>query len=206
MKALLIADVQNDFLPGGALAVPAGDEILEVINALQTHFELVVATQDWHPGHHGSFASAHHGRKPFEMGSLGGMEQVLWPDHCVQETPGAAFSGALSQRSIEAIFRKGTDAEIDSYSGFFDNGKKKSTGLGAYLKGRGVNELFIVGLAGDFCVGFTALDALDLGFRTVLVEDATRPIDPEGFIKMKKAITEKGGKIIHSAAILQANQ
>lgn len=206
MKALLIADVQNDFLPGGALAVHAGNEVIEVINALQQHFDLVVATQDWHPANHGSFASAREGRKPFEMGTLGGMDQVLWPDHCVQCTPGAAFSDSLSQEAIEAIFRKGTDPGIDSYSGFFDNGKLKATGLGAYLKGRGVTQLFVSGLAGDFCVGYTALDALELGFRTYLIEDATRPIDPDGFEKMKKAITDKGGKIIHSAAILQANQ
>ena len=206
MKALLIVDVQNDFLPGGALAVPAGDEILNVINALQPHFELVVATQDWHPTGHGSFASAHQDRKPFEMGTLGGMDQVLWPDHCVQGSTGADFSNALSQNAIEAVFRKGTDPGIDSYSGFFDNGKLKDTGLGAYLKGRGVTQLFVAGLAGDFCVGFTVLDALELGFRTYLIEDATRPIDSEGFEKIKKAITGKGGKVIHSAAILQANQ
>lgn len=205
MKALLIVDVQNDFLPGGALAVPAGDDIIEVINDLQPLFELVVATQDWHPGDHGSFASAHTGRKPFEMGTLGGMDQVLWPDHCVQESQGAAFSDALSQKAIEAIFRKGTDPTIDSYSGFFDNGKLKDTGLGAYLKGRGVSQVFVTGLAGDFCVGFTALDALELGFRTFVIEDATRPIDIQGFEKIKKAITDKGGKVIHSAALLQAN-
>ncbi|MEE4176680.1 MAG: bifunctional nicotinamidase/pyrazinamidase [Bacteroides sp.] len=206
MKALLITDIQNDFLPGGALAVPAGDEVIGVINALQPHFDLVVATQDWHPANHGSFASAHEGKKPFETGTLGGLEQVLWPDHCVQGTSGAAFSESLSQHAIEAIFRKGMDPAIDSYSGFFDNRKLKDTGLGAYLKGRGVSQLFVSGLAGDFCVAYSLLDAIDLGLRTYLIEDATRPIDPAGFEKMKKAITEKGGKVIHSAAILQANQ
>ncbi len=206
MKALLIVDIQNDFLPGGALAVPAGDEIIETVNALQACFPLVVATQDWHPAGHGSFASAHEGKKPFEMGTLGGIEQVLWPDHCVQATMGAEITVALSQKAIEATFRKGTDPGIDSYSAFFDNEKLKDTGLGAYLKGRNVTQVFIAGLAGDFCVAYSALDALELGFRTYVLEDATRPIDPEGFEKMKKAITEKGGKIIHSAAILQACQ
>ena len=133
MKALLIIDVQNDFLPGGALAVPAGDEIVEVINEMQGHFDLVVATQDWHPSNHGSFASAHEGKKPFEVGTLGGMDQVLWPDHCVQGSPGAAFSESLAQNAIEAVFRKGTDPGIDSYSGFFDNGRLKAKGVGAYL-------------------------------------------------------------------------
>ncbi|MBW6499525.1 MAG: bifunctional nicotinamidase/pyrazinamidase [Bacteroidales bacterium] len=204
MKALLIVDIQNDFLPGGALAVPAGDEIIETVNALQACFPLVVATQDWHPAGHGSFATAHKGKKPFDMGTLGEMEQVLWPDHCVQSTKGAELSEALSQNAIEALFRKGTDPGIDSYSSFFDNAKLKDTGLGAYLKGRNVTQVFIAGLAGDFCVAYSALDALELGFRTYVLEDATRPIDAVGFEKMKKTITEKGGKIIHSAAIIQA--
>lgn len=204
MKALLIVDIQNDFLPGGALAVPAGNEIIETVNALQACFPLVVATQDWHPGGHGSFASAHQGKNAFETAMLGGLEQVLWPDHCVQSTKGAELSEALSQNAIEAVFRKGTDPGIDSYSSFFDNAKLKDTGLGAYLRGRNVTQVFIAGLAADYCVAYSALDALELGFRTYVLEDATRPIDPEGFEKMKKAITEKGGKIIHSAAILQA--
>jgi len=204
MKALLIVDIQNDFLPGGALAVPAGDEIIETVNALQACFPLVVATQDWHPAGHGSFASAHEGKNAFETTMLGSLEQVLWPDHCVQSTKGAGLTESLSQNAIEAIFRKGTDPGIDSYSGFFDNEKLKDTGLGAYLKGRNVTQVFIAGLAGDFCVAYTALDALELGFRTYVFEDATRPIDPVGFEKMKMAITEKGGKMIHSAAILQA--
>ena len=206
MKALLIVDIQNDFLPGGALAVPAGDEIIEIVNDLQTYFPLVVATQDWHPAGHGSFASAHQGKKPFEVSTLGGLDQVLWPNHCVEGSNGAAFAENLSQTAIEAIFRKGMDPGIDSYSGFFDNGKKKDTGLGAFLKGRGVAQLFVVGLAGDYCVAYTALDALELGFRTFLIEDATRPINPDGFEKMKKAITKKGGKVIQSGAIFQANQ
>jgi nicotinamidase/pyrazinamidase len=196
MKALIIVDVQNDFLPGGALAVPEGDKVIPVINALQSDFPLIVATQDWHPSDHGSFASNHAGKKPFEMGKLGGMDQVLWPDHCVQGKKGSEFSSDLNTNSIEAIFRKGTDPTIDSYSGFFDNGKQKATGLGAYLKGRGVTEVYLVGLAADYCVGFTALDALELGFNVFYIENATRAIDQEGWNNMKEQILDRGGKII----------
>jgi nicotinamidase/pyrazinamidase len=160
MKALIIVDVQNDFLPGGALAVDKGDLVIPTINRLQENFELVVATQDWHPAEHKSFASQHEGRSVFEEITLNGLPQVLWPDHCVQETKGAAFSSQLDQKRIEAISRKGMEINIDSYSGFFDNGKKKATGLGAYLKGRGVTSVFVAGLAADYCVYFTALDAL----------------------------------------------
>lgn len=201
MKALLIVDVQYDFLPGGALAVPNGDKVIPVINKLQGIFPLVVATQDWHPPDHGSFASAHKGREPFETTTLGGLEQILWPDHCVQGTRGAAFSEDLDMNAVEAIFRKGLDPAIDSYSGFFDNGKKKTTGLSDYLRGKGVKTVYVTGLAADFCVAFTALDSIGERFETVLVEDATRPIDPEGFGKMKSSIRQKGGKIVQSAAI-----
>ncbi len=203
MKALLIVDIQNDFLPGGPLGVPQGDDIIPVVNKLQKYFRLVVATQDWHPEGHGSFASAHEGKQPLEKTTLEGIEQVLWPDHCVQETPGAEFPKTLDQKPIEAIFRKGLEENIDSYSGFYDNGKKKSTGLADYLKGKGVKEVFVTGLAGDFCVSFTMLDALDEGFETWLVEDATRPIDADGFEKMKQKFTEKGGKLIRSSEIFR---
>jgi nicotinamidase/pyrazinamidase len=196
MKALIIVDVQNDFLPGGALAVPQGDKVIPVINSILHDFSLVVATQDWHPYNHGSFASNHVNKKPFEMGTLAGMDQVLWPDHCVQGQHGAELSDDLHTHSIEAIFRKGTDPSIDSYSGFFDNGKLKATGLGAYLIGRGVTEVYLGGLAADYCVGFTALDALDLGFNVFFIENATRAIDPEGWSKIKKQILDKGGKIV----------
>ncbi len=201
MRALLIVDVQYDFLPGGALQVPDGDQVIPVINNMQQAFPLVVATQDWHPANHGSFASAHAGKKPFDHTTLGGLEQILWPDHCVQGSKGAAFAEELDMQSVEAIFRKGLDPEIDSYSGFFDNGRKKSTGLADYLKGKGVDTVYVTGLAGDFCVAFTVLDAIREGFETYLVEDATRPIDPDGFASMKASIQEKGGKIIQSNAI-----
>ena len=202
MKALIVVDIQNDFLPGGALAVPEGDKVIEVINRLMSGFDLVVATQDWHPANHGSFASAHQGMKPFETGYLGGVQQVFWPDHCVQGTSGAGISDLLNQNRIEAVFRKGTNPLIDSYSGFFDNARKKSTGLAAYLHGLQVSELFVAGLAADYCVGFTAIDGLELGFQTTLIEDATRPISPEGFLSIKNQLMQLGGKVIFSSQLM----
>ncbi len=201
MKALVLVDVQYDFLPGGALAVPDGDKIIPVLNHLQDKFPLIVATQDWHPANHGSFASGHSGKAPFDKGELAGMEQILWPDHCVQGQKGAEISKELNTLKVEAIFRKGTDPEIDSYSGFFDNGKKKSTGLADYMKGRGVEEVYLGGLAADFCVGFTALDAIEQGFRLFLIEDATKPIDKKGWEEMKSLIIKKGGTIVQSVDI-----
>lgn len=201
MDALIIVDVQNDFLPGGSLAVSDGDIIVPVINTLQDKFELVVATQDWHPEDHGSFASNHEGKEPFDKTMLEGLEQILWPDHCVQSSKGADFSGKLNNKRIEAIFRKGMEKQIDSYSGFFDNGKKKATGLADYLRGRGVERVFIAGLAADVCVGFTTLDALELGFETFVIEDATKPIDEQNWKEMKNDITSRGGKIIMADAV-----
>jgi nicotinamidase/pyrazinamidase len=201
MNALIIVDVQNDFLPGGALAVKEGDVIIPVINNLQNKFDLVVATQDWHPFDHKSFASSHPGKKVFEEINLDGLPQILWPGHCVQETGGAQFSSLLHTGKIEAIFRKGMDINIDSYSGFFDNGKKKATGMGAYLKGRGITRIYVAGLAADYCVNFTALDGLELGFESAIITDATRAIDPENFFKILKNFKEKGGKEIRSEEI-----
>jgi nicotinamidase/pyrazinamidase len=201
MEALIIVDVQNDFLPGGALAVEEGDKVIPVINNVQSKFPLVVATQDWHPGNHGSFASNHAGKKPFDMAELNGLQQVLWPDHCVQNTTGAELSRQLKTDQIEAIFRKGMDKNIDSYSGFFDNGKLKSTGLADYLKGRGISRIYLGGLAADYCVGFTALDALEEGFDVYVIEDATRAINTDGWEQMKGKIIDKGGKIIQSIQI-----
>jgi nicotinamidase/pyrazinamidase len=177
MRALILVDIQNDFLPGGALAVPRGDEVVPIANQSQQEFGLVVATQDWHPRGHGSFASRHPGRRPGELAELAGLPQILWPDHCVQGTPGAAFARGLEMNRVEAIFRKGTDPQIDSYSGFFDNGHRKSTGLGDYLRGRGASEVHVMGLAADYCVKFTALDARELGFRTVVHLDGTRGVE-----------------------------
>jgi nicotinamidase/pyrazinamidase len=201
MKALIIADIQYDFLPDGALGVPDGDKIIPLVNDIQKQFPLVVATQDWHPPRHRSFASTHRGKDVMETIMLGDIEQILWPDHCVQGTRGSALSDELSLHNVAAIFRKGMSPEIDSYSAFYDNEHKKSTGLSDYLKGKGVTEVYVCGLAGDFCVAYTALDALKEGFETYLVEDATRPIDADGFEKIKKQIREKGGKVIMAADI-----
>lgn len=177
MKALILVDIQNDFLPGGALAVPSGDEVVPVANRLMPEYELVVATQDWHPPDHLSFASQHVGRSIGETIDLAGLQQTLWPDHCVQGTPGAKFAAGLNTDGIDHVVRKGTDQTIDSYSGFFDNGHRKATGLGDYLKGRGVSKVDVMGLATDYCVKFTALDSLELGFETSLLLAGVHGID-----------------------------
>ncbi len=201
MKALLLIDIQNDFLPGGALAVPNGDKIIPIVNKIQGHFDLIVATQDWHPQDHKSFASNHDGKSVFDTISLQGLEQVLWPDHCVQGTAGADFSKDLNMNKVEAIFRKGMDPAIDSYSGFYDNGKLKSTGLADYLNGKSITEVYLTGLAGDYCVYFSGMDALSKQFSTYLIEDATYPIDQENFSRNKEQFLKAGGKIISSTQI-----
>ncbi|MGA2259216.1 MAG: bifunctional nicotinamidase/pyrazinamidase [Thermoguttaceae bacterium] len=177
MSALIIVDVQNDFCSGGALAVPEGDQIVPLINRIQPRYDLVVATQDWHPRDHGSFAANHPGRRPGEMIDLAGLPQVLWPVHCVQGTPGAEFHKALNFGRVARVFRKGMNPQIDSYSGFFDNGHRASTGLAEYLCERGVKEVHICGLATDYCVKFTALDAVALGLETYLLEEACRGVE-----------------------------
>jgi len=177
MKALILVDLQNDFLPGGALAVPQGDEVIPVANRVQRAFRLIVSTQDWHPAGHGSFAARHPGRKPGEVVQLGGLPQVLWPTHCVQDSVGAAFAPALDATRITRVFPKGTDPAIDSYSGFFDNGHQKATGLGDYLRAQGVKDVYLLGLATDYCVKATALDARKLGFPTHLILDGCRAVD-----------------------------
>lgn len=177
MKALILVDLQNDFLTGGALPVPVGDAVIPVANILIDYFDLVVATQDWHPADHGSFAVNHPGKKPGDIITLNGLDQILWPVHCVRYTSGAAFAGNLDTNRIDRVFQKGTDPDIDSYSGFFDNGHKKDTGMGNYLKETGVTEVYILGLATDYCVRFTALDARRLDFTTFLVENGCRGVD-----------------------------
>jgi nicotinamidase/pyrazinamidase len=199
MQALIIVDVQNDFTTGGRLEVRHGEEIIEVINTLQAHFELIVATQDWHPASHKSFASNHAGKKPFDIIRLGDIEQVLWPDHCVQGTEGAAFHPGLDMNRVEAIFRKGVDPETDSYSGFYDNGHKRSTGLSGYLRERHVNSVCVCGLAADYCVFYTVKDAIREGFKTFLIEDATKPISTEGFEKARDEVKSLGGKVVRSS-------
>ncbi len=203
MKALILTDLQNDFCPGGALAVPEGDAVIPVANRLLPHFDLVVATQDWHPADHGSFAATHEGNEPGDVIELDGLEQILWPVHCVQNTPGAAFHSKLNQEPIARIFQKGTDRNIDSYSGFFDNAGRKSTGLGDYLKGQGVTGVYVCGLATDYCVKFTALDAIGLGFRTYLIEDACRGVElqPGDVQRTIEEMKEKGIEVVRSTGI-----
>lgn len=201
MKALLLIDIQNDFIPGGSLAVPGGNDIIPVINNVQSKFDLIVATQDWHPVEHKSFVSNHEGKQVFDEIDLNGLNQVLWPDHCVQGSGGAEFSKDVNMNRVEAIFRKGTDSEIDSYSGFYDNGHRKSTALADYLKGKKITEVYIAGLAGDYCVYYTAKDAIEEGFTTCIIEDAVRAISEDGFKKAKADIESKGGKIIQSSSL-----
>ena len=203
MNALLVVDIQNDFLPGGALAVPDGDKIIPMANRLMECFDLVLATQDWHPANHGSFAANHPNRCPGEIIDLNGIMQVLWPVHCVQGSPGATFSPQLSTDRFAKVFRKGTDPGIDSYSSFFDNRRERSTGLVEYLRDQEVSELFICGLATDYCVKFSALDSSSSGFRTSVIEDACRGVDLKpgdsaaAIAEMRKA----GAAIVESASI-----
>lgn len=177
MNALILVDIQNDFLPGGALAVPRGNEIIPAANRLQQEFPIVVATQDWHPANHGSFAANHPGKRVGEEIDLHGLPQILWPVHCVQRQAGAMLAPTLEKGRLDRIFHKGTAPEVDSYSGFFDNGRRKSTGLAEYLRGRGVTGVAIAGLATDYCVKATALDAQALGFRTAVITDACRGVE-----------------------------
>lgn len=197
-RALIWVDLQNDFLPGGALAVPAGDQVIAVANRLARDFSRVIATQDWHPADHGSFAAQHPGRVPGEVIELHGLPQVLWPVHCVQNTGGAAFAPGLETARIERVFPKGTDRTVDSYSGFFDNGRRVATGLGDYLRERGVEEVTVLGLATDYCVRFTALDAVSLGFRTRLVVEGCRAVElaPGDGARALEAMSAAGVELI----------
>lgn len=203
-SALIIVDVQNDFLPGGSLAVQNGDEVIPIINKLQEQFQFIVATQDFHPADHGSFAANHPGKKIGDFVTLGGLSQILWPVHCVQGTFGAEFHKDLNRHNWKAIFQKGKNPEVDSYSGFFDNARKESTGLADYLKKEGIKKVYITGLALDYCVKFTALDAHSLGFETYLIFDACRAvnIDPmDGNFAIEEMAKLKIN-IIHSQEIL----
>ncbi|MBF0479309.1 MAG: bifunctional nicotinamidase/pyrazinamidase [Candidatus Omnitrophica bacterium] len=203
MKALIVVDVQNDFCPGGALAVKDGDKIIPIINKILPRFDVVVATQDWHPKNHKSFASNHPGKNIGEVISLNGLTQVLWPDHCVQGSAGAALRQDLDSKNIQRIFQKGLDPNIDSYSGFFDNGNIKDTGLHDYLKKQGVEEVFVVGLATDYCVKFTALDAVNLGYKTSLIVDACKGVDlTAGDVKYAIDEMQKAGIAVVSAGVI----
>lgn len=204
MKALILVDLQNDFLPGGALAVPQGDTVIPLANRLQGVFPLVVATQDWHPMDHESFAANHPGKRVFDRVELKGLPQTLWPVHCVQESPGAALAPQLNRDRIARVFQKGTDPGIDSYSGLFDNGHRRSTGLGEWLRSKGVTDVFVCGLATDYCVKFTALDCVKMGFVTSLIQDASRGVNL-GETDVASAIqemTKAGVSIVQSHHLL----
>jgi nicotinamidase/pyrazinamidase len=177
---LLVIDVQNDFCPGGALAVAGGDQVVPTINALSDRFAHVALTQDWHPADHRSFAAQYPGRQPFETITLAYGEQTLWPVHCVQETPGAAFHAELALPRAELVLRKGFRRAIDSYSAFRENDHKTATGLAGYLRERGIERVYLAGLATDYCVAYSALDAVELGFAAIVIEDACRAIDLGG--------------------------
>lgn len=201
MKTLILVDVQNDFTAGGALAVPGGDGIIEPINRIQDRFELVIATQDWHPLDHVSFASNHEGKKPFDVIDLNGMEQTLWPNHCIQGSRGAEFHPGLETNRIETVFRKGMAREIDSYSGFYDNGHRKTTGLAGYLREKGAEDLYFGGLAADICVYFTIRDALEKGFKATLIADAVCPLVEEEYDEKRRELREQGVDIIKSGEL-----
>jgi nicotinamidase/pyrazinamidase len=177
MRALILVDLQHDFCPGGALAVNKGDETIAIANRLMPHFSLIVATQDWHPANHKSFATQHPGKKPGDTIELDGKPQVLWPPHCVQDTPGAELHKELDRSKITEVIRKGTDASIDSYSGFFDNNHEKATGLAEWLRERWISRVYLMGLATDYCVKYTALDASKLGFEVWVIEDGCRAVE-----------------------------
>lgn len=177
MKALILVDIQNDFIDGGALAVSDGSSVVKVANRVMSRFDFVVATQDWHPPEHGSFASQHAGVQVGDKFKLAGLQQIAWPDHCVQNTTGADFVPSLNQDGVHEVVRKGTDPTIDSYSGFFDNGHRKSTGLEQLLRSRNVAQVSVMGLATDYCVKYTVLDAISLGFETELIVAGCRGVN-----------------------------
>jgi nicotinamidase/pyrazinamidase len=199
---LVAIDIQNDFCPGGALAVADGNAVVAPVNALGEKFAHLVLTQDWHPSGHSSFASSHPGKEPFSQVELDYGAQTLWPDHCVQGTEGAAFHKDLSITKAELVIRKGFRKGIDSYSAFFENDRKTPTGLAGYLKERGFQRVFLAGLATDFCVAFSALDAAEFGFETFLIEDACRAIDLDGSLDTaRRAMADAGVTTVTSHAL-----
>jgi nicotinamidase/pyrazinamidase len=204
MRALVLVDLQYDFCPGGALAVAHGDETVAIAARLERVFDPIVATQDWHPPGHKSFAVNNPGKQIGELAELDGLPQVMWPAHCVQGTRGAELHAGLDRSRITEVFRKGTDPEIDSYSGFFDNGHRKATGMGDWLKQRGVTELYVLGLATDYCVKFTVLDALQLGFAVSVVVDGCRAVElqPGDGERAIAAMREAGATVITSRDIV----
>lgn len=203
MKALLVIDMQNDFMPWGALPTAGADTLIPLINELMEKFPIVVATKDWHPKGHISFAANHRGKKEGETILFNGMEQILWPVHCVQDSDGAAFATGLNTDNFDRIFFKGTDLELDSYSAFFDNAHLKDTGLSNYFKKRKIEDLYFTGVATDYCVLFSVLDALELGFKATLIRDACMPINlhPDDEKKAIDQMLKKGAKVIFSSEV-----
>ncbi len=177
MEALIVVDIQNDFIPGGALAVSDGDAVIPVVNRIMPRFDFVVASQDWHPADHSSFASQHVGQQPGDVIDINGVSQVMWPDHCIQHCPGASFAAGLDVYHFDQVIRKGEDRQIDSYSAFYDNDRQKATGLHEWLQEHKINRVAVCGLATDYCVKFTVLDALKLGYETTLIRDAVRGVN-----------------------------
>lgn len=204
MKALLLVDLQNDFMPEGALAIHNAHQIIPIINQLLSHFPLVVASQDWHPSNHVSFFSSHPGKQPHDVIKIQKKEQILWPPHCVQNSKGAALVDELDQTKIARSFFKGTDPHIDSYSAFFDNNHEKSTELATFLKSHQVTDLFLVGLATDYCILYSALDALELGFAVTVITDAVLPVSlhPQDEKSALNAIVARGGRLKTSQEVL----
>lgn len=204
MRALVLVDIQNDFMPFGSLPVAEGDAVVAVANTVSPRFELVVATQDWHPPDSGSFASNHAGRQPGDVVDLGGVPQVLWPDHCVQDTPGASFHSALDITPIGHVVHKGVDPGIDSYSTFFDNARKRSTGLEDFLRELRVDSVVLLGLATDYCVRFSALDGLALGFGVTVVEDGCRAVDlrPGDGGRALEEMRAAGARVVRGSELL----
>jgi nicotinamidase/pyrazinamidase len=202
--ALLIVDLQNDFLPGGSLAVNEGDQLVPLINLMQEKFQTVVATQDYHPSDHKSFASNHFGKKPGDLIQLNGLNQILWPIHCVQGLNGSEFHKDLNRQKWTAIFQKGLNPEVDSYSGFYDNARREDTGLGNFLKEKEIKKVFVAGLALDYCVKFTAMDAVSLGFETFLISDATKAVNlnPNDGDRALEEMSHQGIKIISSKELI----
>lgn len=202
ITALILVDVQRDFLPGGRLAVEGGDAILPVLNHLVSRYPIVVATQDWHPQTHLSFASNHPGKQPFDKIQLDGIDQTLWPDHCTWGSEGAAFAPELDMGPVAAIFRKGMDPRVDSYSAFFDNGRRHKTGLAEWLRAMGVEAVHIGGLAAEICVAYTARDAAEQHFKVAIIEDATRPLSQSDFDHACEDLRRKGVTIAPARELL----
>jgi nicotinamidase/pyrazinamidase len=203
MRTLILVDLQNDFGPEGALPVPGGDLVVAVANRLQPYFDWIIASQDWHPPNHSSFAVNHPGHKPGEVIEWAGMPQVLWPSHCVQGTQGASFFHSLDQTRIHSIVHKGINPDVDSYSAFYDNARRQATGLEELLFERGVRHFYLMGLATDYCVKFTALDAISLGFQVSLIEDGCRGVElnPGDISRAMEEMTQAGVQIIVSQQI-----